>query len=216
MLKVENLSVVGWEPAIRGMRNPLNSWDKMDSVFDERGELVILGPRDKGLMRALLRPGTSDHCKYRRFITVYCDVDGPIYWWKEADTYGVGTVKNSCSTMHTVMSEPFTEGMFSWERMDDAGEEYRECVLTYLNWCRNMYIAAKKANDTELMGEYWNSLIQALPMSWNQRRTFKLNYEVLANIYQARRDHKLQEWHQFCEYMASNCPYSWIFTYEGL
>lgn len=231
MLKIENTEVVGWEAAIRGMRNPMNSWEKSDSRFsllddcgdcthcnlrfDECNEQQI-GPNDLDLMNRLRNAGT-DHRKFMRMITVYLDVTAPLYWWKEFDTYKVGTVANSCSTIHKIHSKEFTLEDFSCEHLyaedeidgmyysTTAEEEFTstdvlKVVIESLNNYRKMYLATKDKKD-------WWQMIQLLPSSYNQRRTVMLNYEVLANIYKSRRNHKLDEWHTFCDWIES-LPYS--------
>ena len=231
MLKIENTEVVGWEAAIRGMRNPMNSWDKSDSRFsllDDCGDCTHcnlrfeecheqqIGPNDLDLMTRLRNAGT-DHRKFMRMITVYLDITAPLYWWKEFDTYKVGTVANSCSTMHKIHEKEFTIDDFSCEHLyaeDDiegmyysttAEEEFTstdvlKVVIESLNNYRKMYLATKDKKD-------WWQMIQLLPSSYNQRRTVMLNYEVLANIYKSRRNHKLDEWHTFCDWIES-LPYS--------
>ena len=231
MLEIENTEVMGWEAAIRGMRNPMNSWEKSDSRFslledcgdcthcnlrfDECNEQQI-GPNDLDLMTRLRNAGT-DHRKFMRMITVYLDITAPLYWWKEFDTYKVGTVANSCSTMHKIHSKEFTLEDFSCEHLyaedeidgmyysTTAEEEFTstdvlKVVIESLNNYRKMYLATKDKKD-------WWQMIQLLPSSYNQRRTVMLNYEVLANIYKSRRNHKLDEWHTFCDWIES-LPYS--------
>ena len=231
MLKIENTEVMGWEAAIRGMRNPMNSWEKSDSRFslledcgdcthcnlrfDECNEQQI-GPNDLDLMTRLRNAGT-DHRKFMRMITVYLDITAPLYWWKEFDTYKVGTVANSCSTMHKIADKEFTMEDFSCEHLyaedeidgmyysTTAEEEFTstdvlKVVIESLNNYRKMYLATKDKKE-------WWQMIQLLPSSYNQRRTVMLNYEVLANIYKSRRNHKLDEWHTFCDWIES-LPYS--------
>ena len=231
MLKIENTEVMGWEHAIRGMRNPKNSWEKSDSVFTQH-ELEDwphntvktfddLGPNDHSLMMTLRNAGT-DHRKFMRMITVYLDVTAPLYWWKEFDTYKVGTVANSCSTMHKIHAKEFTLEDFSHEHLlepkdvhfpDDSccNETWEGCgviapidileeTVHMLNKARKMFL---ETNDKK----YWWQMIQLLPTSYNQKRTVMLNYEVLANIYKSRKDHKLDEWHTFCDWIKS-LPYS--------
>lgn len=233
MLTVDNVETAGWGPALRGMRNPLNSWDRADSLFDVEventlsdpatGEVVssesvykpvVIGPNDESLMRRLIGQGSSDHRKFMRMLTIYCDVTAPLYWWKEASTYRVGTVTNSCSTMHTIMRDKFTEDMFSWERVN-GDPEWKADVIHDLNHTRDWYLDALTGGEEGEAEGIWYSLIQKLPSSWNQRRTWMLNYEVMANIYRARRHHKLDEWHQFIDAMVDELPYPWIFTGEG-
>lgn len=256
MLTVESTKVEGWEPAIRGMRNPMNSWDKSDTFFyleeskesiegrdcrmahyrglneeyagyfeeldalepEENHPDILLGPNDIKLMKQL-RDAGKDHAKYRRMVLVWCDILAPLYWWKEFDTYKVGTVANSCSTMHKIAAKEFTLDDFSHEHLDD----YEGCVedddgglytslgilklkIEALNYWRGRYNETKDKHA-------WYQMIQLLDSSYNQRRTVMLNYEVLANIYHARKDHKLDEWHTFCDW-AKELPESWIFTGE--
>lgn len=216
MIKVEHIETAGWGPALRGMRNPLDSWDRADSTY-ARVEwlgwdtpcIYQLGPNDEKLMRCLIGQGSSDHCKFRRMLAIYCDVTAPLYWWKEADTYKVGTVANSCSTMHTIMRHEFSRDMFSWE---DADNLVTDAVLDELNHLRRCYLSARETGDTGPAKFFWRSLIQQLPSSWNQRRTWMLNYEVMANIYRARKNHKLREWHDFIDAMLESLPYPWIIT----
>lgn len=237
MLKIENIEVAGWEAAIRGMRNPMNSWDKSDSGYkweDEtwQSEVYKIGDNDLKLMTALRNAGT-DHRKFMRMITVYMDITAPLYWWKEFDTYKVGTVANSCSTMHKIAAKEFTLDDFSHEHLysedyqrdwlDNAEVEVishpatnQTCkvwvnpldilkmTIEMLNIYRLEYLDSKNKED-------WWQMIQLLPSSYNQRRTVMLNYEVLANIYKSRKDHKLDEWHIFCN-VIREMPYSEIIT----
>jgi hypothetical protein len=239
MLKIENTEVLGWDAAIRGMRNPLNSWEKSDSQFvrdPDYGcfgvcpcvELVDcdcchVGPNDLKLMNTLRNAGT-DHRKFMRMITVYLDITAPLYWWKEFDTYKVGTVANSCSTMHKIADKEFTLEDFSHEHLlsmanNDAGDalflndannirvdgdDLLGLIINVLNYYRGRYIKTKDKR-------YWWQLIQLLPSSYNQKRTVMLNYEVLANIYKSRRHHKLDEWHTLCDRIES-LPYSKLIT----
>ena len=235
MLKIENTEVMGWEAAIRGMRNPMNSWEKSDSRFDSYDDCgdcahcnlrfdecpaQQIGHDDLDLMTRLRNAGT-DHRKFMRMITVYLDITAPLYWWKEFDTYKVGTVANSCSTMHKIHAKEFTLEDFSCEHLyaedeidgmyysTTAEEEFTstdvlKVVIESLNNYRKMYLATKDKKD-------WWQMIQLLPSSYNQRRTVMLNYEVLANIYKSRRNHKLDEWHTFCEWIES-LPYSELIT----
>ena len=217
MLKIENVEVLGWEHAIRGMRNPKNSWAKSDSgpecpyekekCCGECQQNFCIGHNDKQLMMALRNAGT-DHRKFMRMIIVYLDITAPLYWWKEFDTYKVGTVANSCSTMHKIQEKEFTLKDFSCEHLLDHDETYNgyvstsvlECVIGALNEFRKLYLKTKNK-------AYWWQMIQLLPSSYNQRRTVMLNYEVLANMYKSRRHHKLDEWHTFCDWIES-LPYS--------
>jgi len=275
MIKIENVSIVGWEPAIRGARNPMNSWEKSDSLFDiherdscnhENGDYYVedagrnivnkiadvpdditigdvtfwIGPNDLKLLTNLAKAG-SDEAKFRRMIVVYVDITAPMYWWKEADTYKVGTVRNSCSTMHKIHAKEFTLEDFSTEHLintlrledDDAANEYgllvsdicnkdawdnlsvddqiklNECldgrgmlqaVIYILNEYRDAYLKTKDKR-------FWWQMIQLLPSSYNQRATLMLNYEVLANMYHARKNHKLDEWREFCKWIET-LPYA--------
>ena len=201
MIKIEKTEVLGLEPAIRGMRNPLNSWDKQDSFFD--GEEFIIGRNDFSLMEKLAKAGSS-HSKYRRMIVVYADITAPLYWWKEYDTYKVGTVANSCSTMHKIHSKEFVLDDFSHEHLIGTG--LLLAVINEMNFIRNRF------NETKDK-KYWYHLIQILPTSYNQKRTVMLNYEVLANMYKDRKNHKLDEWQNFCEWIKT-LPYSEIITGE--
>lgn len=239
MLKVENVEVLGWEHAIRGMRNPKNSWAKSDSHWDygkQRVECITvshfddaefsIGPNDQKLMTTLRNAGT-DHRKFMRMITVYLDIMAPLYWWKEFDTYKVGTVANSCSTMHKIAAKEFTLDDFSHEHLDTfrgltmyAPQEYHfssldllKLQVDVLNQWRTRYLnALKTETETGLpTKDIWWQMIQLLPSSYNQRRTVMLNYEVLANIYKSRRHHKLNEWHTFCHWIES-LPYSTLIT----
>lgn len=255
MLKIENTEVVGWEAAIRGMRNPMNSWAMSDSGWDEHIPPVKLrnqvdweswakhykvvqydneeytydiGPDDQDLMTRLRNAGT-DHRKFMRMITVYLDITAPLYWWKEFDTYKVGTVANSCSTMHKIADKEFTLEDFSCEHLyckyyrrewiksavidEDATSSLRvfatpldilNFTIEMLNFYRNAYLESNDKYD-------WWQMIQLLPSSYNQRRTVMLNYEVLANIYKSRRNHKLDEWHTFCDWVE-RLPYSELIT----
>ena len=253
MLKIENTEVIGWEAAVRGMRNPMNSWEKSDSAYCHRdlardcttcvhrfttGYLTCkaggfdIGPKDFDLMTRLRNSGT-DHRKFMRMITVYLDITAPLYWWKEFDTYKVGTVANSCSTMHKIHEKEFTLDDFSHEHLIDdwVGDNneaiwYKDppenspikCQLMFtpldalritigvLNTNREAYLKTKNK-------KYWEQMIQLLPSSYNQKRTVMLNYEVLANIYKSRRNHKLDEWHTFCDWIEE-LPYSELITGE--
>ncbi len=223
MIKIENTEVMGWEAAIRGMRNPMNSWEKSDSGYccgDHKCSLIDgcdlccdiphyrIGHSDYDLMTRLRNAGT-DHRKFMRMITVYLDITAPLYWWKEFDTYKVGTVANSCSTMHKIAAKEFTLDDFSHEHLfkDDemqTNTDVLQFVIDALNFARADYL---KANDKR----YWWQMIQLLPSSYNQRRTVMLNYEVLANIYKSRKDHKLDEWRDFCKWVET-LPYSELIT----
>ena len=232
MIKIENAEVLGWEHAIRGMRNPMNSWDKSDSEFirdpdygcsgncpcediDGRCDCCFIGQNDLDLMKRLRNAGT-DHRKFMRMITVYVDITAPLYWWKEFDTYKVGTVANSCSTMHKIAEKEFHEEDFSFERLESGYEEYKgddamhtaycsmQNTISALNRLRYMYNITKNK-------KYWYTMIQILPSSYNQKRTVMLNYEVLANMYKSRKNHKLDEWHVLCDWIES-LPYSELIT----
>lgn len=186
------------ENAVRGARNPMNSWDRMDSFTDEAGRFV-LGENDRALARRLCRAG-SDHRKFIRQIFVSADITAPLYWWKEYDTYKVGTVANSTSTMHKIHAKPFSLADFSCDRMDEATLLQMEKVVAYLETLRTKYLAAKER-------QYWYDMIQFLPSSYNQMRTCSLNYENLRGIYLARRNHKLDEWREFCRWVET-LPYA--------
>ena len=225
MLKIENAEVVGWEHAIRGMRNPMNSWEKSDSrvvdcdgecascdayelVSDDScmvplGEHVVIGSNDRGLMTKLAKAGT-DHRKFMRMIAVYLDITAPLYWWKEFDTYKVGTVANSCSTMHKIADKEFTMDDFSCEHLVGIAKDDLNGTLAVLNHFRKFYLKTKEKS-------FWWQMIQLLPSSYNQKRTVMLNYEVLANIYKSRRNHKLDEWHTLCDWIET-LPLSEIIT----
>lgn len=227
MIKLENTEVMGWGAAIRGMRNPMNSWDKSDSYFDDDicGDPklldVAIGPNDRRLMVNLRNAGT-DHRKFMRMIIVYVDITAPLYWWKEFDTYKVGTVANSCSTMHKIADKEFVPEDFSHEHLIDsfsenwdiaAGDECRSTpldilytIINALNIYREKYLETKDK-------KYWWQMIQLLPSSYNQRRTVMLNYEVLANMYRFRKNHKLDEWHVLCDWVRM-LPYSQLITGE--
>ena len=235
MLKIENHEVVGWEHAIRGMRNPKNSWEKSDSCWDYEAypkhidlEDSIgvqydgdggfrVGPDDQKLMMTLRNAGT-DHRKFMRMITVYLDITAPLYWWKEFDTYKVGTVANSCSTMHKIHEKEFCEDDFSHEYMNPLARTTLRSVIKCLNTYRLLYnnwdeipANTKSAHLIYEKKEAWWQMIQLLPTSYNQKRTVMLNYEVLANIYKSRRHHKLYEWHTLCDWIES-LPYSELIT----
>lgn len=233
MLKIENTEVMGWEHAIRGMRNPKNSWEKSDSGYcdaigDKFGDVIKpenyrLGPNDFDLMSRLRNAGT-DHRKFMRMITVYLNITAPLYWWKEFDTYKVGTVANSCSTMHKIADKEFTLEDFSHEHLCDDELALLEEVIARLNMNRIAFIAKndKQVDRYTVMSDecyakykktLWWQMIQLLPSSYNQKRTVMLNYEVLANIYKSRRNHKLDEWHTFCDWIES-LPYSELITGE--
>lgn len=237
MIKIEETKTFGWEAAIRGMRNPMNSWDNSDTHESssycpsldhwegatEDGFYLFVGDDDLSLMRCLCKAGT-DHRKFMRMITVYCDITAPLYWWKEFDTYKIGTVANSCSTMHKIHAKRFSADDFSREYIWDDSIERPQTqlvgteddnaylddaeILIYtigmLNELRELYINTKDKR-------YWYKMIQLLPSSYNQKRTVMLNYEVLANIYKSRKNHKLDEWHDFCDWIKT-LPYSELIT----
>lgn len=238
MIKIENVEVMGWEAAIRGMRNPLNSWAKSDSgwfsVEDDMGvdyvqynphsdpaELYFVGPNDLDLMIRLRNAGT-DHRKFMRMITVCLDITAPLYWWKEFDTYKVGTVANSCSTMHKIQAKAFTLNDFSHEHLSNdkdfefplmnkedlwTSEQVLSLTVIALNEYRKKFLETKDK-------KYWWQMIQILPSSYNQQRTVMLNYEVLANMYKSRKNHKLDEWVDFCKWIET-LPYSELIIGEN-
>lgn len=206
MIKIENEVTSGWEAAIRGMRNPMNSWDKLDSEFYET--VFRIGENDLDLMKRLAVAG-SDHRKFMRMIMASCDITAPLYWWKEYDTYKVGTVANSCSTMHKIHANEFTLDDFSHEHLMNGYDEFDSLealqhTIRSLNVCRTKYLETKEKM-------WWWQMIQLLPSSYNQRRTVMLNYEVLRNIYRARKNHKLDEWRDFCKWIET-LPYSELIT----
>lgn len=198
MLKVERISVMNFENAIRGARNPLNSWDRMDSYYDENGNFV-LGENDLALATRLAKAG-SDHRKYLRQVMVSMDITAPLYWWKEFDTYKVGTVANSTSTMHKIQAKEFTRDDFSCDRMSDDCLKVLDSVISYLESERVKFVETKEK-------QHWHNMIQLLPSSYNQMRTVTMNYEVLINIYYARVHHKLAEWHTLCDAIRA-LPYA--------
>ena len=224
MLKIEKFvlpSPEQWEIVMEGMRNPMNSWDRMDSyvtnvedyeTLETGNSKFIMGDNDYDLAKRL-RDGGSVHAKYRRMMPVWVTLTAPLYWWKEFDTYKVGTVVNSCSTMHKIHAKEFTIDDFSCEHLKDSFGESHDCfspldilydVIIMLNICREDYLKSKSKDD-------WDQMIQLLPSSYNQKRTVMLNYEVLANIYDSRKDHKLDEWHTFCHWIEE-LPYSELIT----
>lgn len=199
MIKIERTSVMNLDNAIRGARNPMNSWAKSDSSYDENGD-YILGENDLDLGSRLAKAG-SDHRKFLRMIFVSVDITAPLYWWKEFDTYKVGTVANSCSTMHKIHAKPFEREDFSCDRMDEGGLKMLDAVIEYLESERQKFCADKEDRQS------WHNMIQMLPSSYNQMRTVTMNYENLINIYYARRNHKLAEWHTLCDWIMS-LPYA--------
>lgn len=209
MIKIENTSIYGWESAIRGMRNPMNSWEKSDSIIDHIG-LVEIGENDLKLMQQLVKAGT-DHSKFMRMITVTVDITAPLYWWKEFDTYKVGTVRNSCSTMHKIHEKEFTINDFSHEHLSMYNDEVLKDIVCALNRARSEYLISADAYKKI----WWWQLIQLLPSSYNQRATVQLNYAVLRNMYHSRKNHKLDEWREgFCKWVES-LPYSELITEGG-
>lgn len=233
MIKIENVEIMGWEHAIRGMRNPMNSWNKSDSGICKGGDDGIgcencanydscehtydhswqLGKEDHNLMMRLAIGGPT-HAKYRRMITVYVDITAPLYWWKEFDTYKVGTVANSCSTMHKIAAKEFTLDDFSHEHLIVAGLNSLKRTIEDLNSCREGYLDESIKQNPEWRKEVWWQMIQLLPSSYNQKRTVMLNYEVLAGIYPMRKKHKLDEWVDFCKWIET-LPYSEIIVGKG-
>lgn len=206
MIKIENIETFGWEAAIRGMRNPMNSWEKSDSYMWESSGWFEVGKNDLDLMTRLCNAGT-DHRKFMRMITVYMDITAPLYWWKEFDTYKVGTVANSCSTMHKIADKEFTLEDFSHEHLENSWLSHLKKTIKLLNEARDAYHWC----NTDVKKEWWWQMIQLLPSSYNQRRTVMLNYEVLANIYKSRKNHRLDEWRDFCETIKT-LPYSGLIT----
>ena len=224
MIKLENFEVLGLEHAIRGMRNPMNSWEKSDSktvnltlktdevcpgvvktFYETCDPYISIGPDDHSLMMKLRNAGT-DHRKFMRMITVYVDITAPLYWWKEFDTYKVGTVANSCSTMHKIHAKEFEVNDFSHDHLCPITINVLKSLVQVLNVCRQAYLETKNK-------KYWWHMIQLLPTSYNQKRTVMLNYEVLANMYKSRKAHKLDEWREFCEWIE-RLPYSELITGE--
>ena len=228
MILIEKTDICGWEPAIRGMRNPLNSWGRSDTVFEPgRNDIEELGYNDFELMKSLAIAGPV-HAKYRRMITVYADITAPLYWWKEFDTYKVGTVANSCSTMHKIAAKEFELADFSCEHLGVRALENLEKTIDTLNQYRELYNNGGTEYMTECGSEdegcrlipivyhkkdknAWWQMIQLLPSSYNQKRTVMLNYEVLAGIYISRKNHKLNEWLDFCDWVEG-LPYSEFIT----
>ena len=229
MIRIENVDVFGWESAIRGMRNPMNSWDKSDSQFhvcskSGKTSYTEIGNNDLKLMQSLVKAGT-DHSKFMRMINVSCDITAPRYWWTEYDTYKVGTVRNSCSTMHKIADKEFEQSDFSREHLtkldyqhydildteeveriefQTASTEILRLIIQCLNNYRKLYLATKNK-------KYWWQMIQILPQSYNQRATVQLNYAVLQKMYHARKNHKLDEWIEFCKWIET-LPYSELIT----
>lgn len=229
MIKIGNTETYGWQHAIRGMRNPMNSWDKSDSrwaylpgegetpVWGEN-EVYCIGPNDKELMLKLRNAGT-DHRKFMRMIVVYADITAPLYWWKEYDTYKVGTVANSCSTMHKITEKEFSLEDFSCDHMTKGSMDILRTTIDQLNDLRNWYLKYDSMLEKDLdkditcKKDLWWQIIQLLPSSYNQKRSVMLNYEALANMYKSRKDHKLDEWRTFCKW-CENLPLSELITGE--
>ena len=229
MIKLENYEVMGWEHAIRGMRNPMNSWEKSDTCFGDiecyncdnrtpgtahcdmvkHGGGHRIGPNDLDLMTRLRNAGT-DHRKFMRMITVYVDITAPLYWWKEFDTYKIGTTANSCSTMHKIHEKEFTLDDFSHEHLRAPSRDMLKNLIEMLNHWRDQYHVG-----SNIQKDYWWQMIQLLPSSYNQKRTVMLNYEVLANIYKSRKNHKLDEWRELCKWIEG-LPYSELITGPSL
>lgn len=220
MITVDNIQICGWMPAIRGMRNPKNSWEKSDTMFDvslhaSEGQSSIvnengvpdIGENDLKLMKMLAKGGPV-HGKYKRMITVYMDITAPLYWWKEFDTYKVGTVADSCSTMHKIHSKKLTLEDFSTEHLDEASLSVLQSLIDVMNKNRFKFVKEKNKDN-------WWQMIQLLPTSFNQTRTVLLNYEVLTNMYYSRKTHKLDEWRDFCE-MIKSLPYSELILNQEL
>jgi hypothetical protein len=212
MIKIDKADVFGWESAIRGMRNPMNSWDKSDTNYNmmryhyygcdisETTTSPDIGANDLSLMQKLIKAG-SDHSKFMRMINVTTDITAPLYWWKEYDTYKVGTVANSCSTMHKIHAKEFTLDDFSHEKLTGQAKTiFEDYIIPQLNEDRENFLRWKDKED------WWN-MIQLLPTSYNQKRTVQLNYAVLRSMYHARKNHKLDEWHTFCEWVEK-LPYA--------
>lgn len=237
MIRIENTEVIGWEHAIRGMRNPKNSWERSDTGFRGcspnlkcedcignnnhdlcnqifAGDRLSIGPNDHKLMSALAAGGPV-HAKYRRMIAVYLDITAPLYWWKEFDTYKVGTVANSCSTMHKIHAKEFTLEDFSTEHLMVSGTEQMMRTVKLLNDCRDAFVDYDNWDNNGFSKptkkDLWWQMIQLLPSSYNQKRTVMLNYEVLVGMYEHRKNHKLDEWRGFCKWIES-LPYSELIT----
>ena len=211
MITIDNLTTPSsrqWEAVIMGMRNPMNSWDKSDSEWatTTHGDIYIVGDQDLALMSKLHKAGT-DHGKFMRMIPVFMDITAPLYWWKEFDTYKVGTVANSCSTMHKIHTRPFVLADFSTEHLTKESLEVLMTIIKALNEARDKYLETKDK-------KHWWQMIQLLPSSYNQLRTVMLNYEVLSNMYHSRKTHKLDEWRSFCS-IITTLPYSKLITGEG-
>lgn len=230
MIKLEITDIYGWDAAIRGMRNPMNSWDKSDTKYngirfhrlvngDVVGVYADIGENDHNLMMRLAKAG-SVHAKYRRMITVWVDITAPLYWWKEFDTYRVGTVANSCSTMHKIHAKEFTLDDFSTDTIASVDSQYYlnvlRAVIEGLNTAREHYLEYKDGKtqvEAVEAKDQWRAMIELLPTSYNQKRTVMLNYEVLVGMYRDRKNHKLDEWHTFCDWIKA-LPYSEIIVGE--
>lgn len=234
MIKIENMDTYGWEAAIRGMRNPMNSWKLSDSGFKlfatQEGGSWEVGKHDMELMKILVTAG-NDHSKFMRMIGITMDITAPLYWWKEFDTYKIGTVANSCSTMHKIADKKFTLDDFSCEHLFDQNYdeddlmidsgcspyELMKLTVRVLNYYRQKYLTAKikpfkeEAKRKDVVKDYWWQMIQLLPSSYNQKRTVSLNYAVARNQYHARKDHKLDEWRIYCDFLET-LPYSELIT----
>lgn len=204
MIKIENIDVYGWESAIRGARNPMNSWHKMDSGYNN-GDFDM-GKNDYDLLKRLTLAG-PEHRKFNRMVTVTMDITAPLYWWKEFDTYKVATVANSCSTMHKIQAKEFTLDDFSTEHLQQLSIAIMNSIIKELNFNRGMFNMTKSK-------EYWWQMIQLLPTSYNQKRTVHLNYETLGAMYRQRKHHKLDEWREFCEIIEDCLPYSEFITHK--
>lgn len=220
MINIELLEMSGIRSAIKGMRNPMNSWDKCDSYYTwPSDEEFHIGPNDHDLMMKLRNTGT-DHRKFMRMIVVYADITAPLYWWKEFDAYKVGTVANSCSTMHKIADKEFTLDDFSCEHLYQGTYDLFRLVVDHLNKVRDIYLHGGVLRVGEAPAwfgpkdkEIWWQMIQLLPSSYNQKRTVMLNYEVLANMYESRKNHKLDEWRDFCKWIET-LPHSELITGE--
>ena len=215
MIQIENTEIAGWMPAMRGMRNPMNSWDKADSKIKVpyTPNDFVMGPEDHDLAMRLRKAGT-DHRKFIRMVICWVDITAPLYWWKEFDTYRNGVEKNSCSTMHKIASKEFTLNDFSCEHMTPCGLAALGTAIERLNMARGYYNRKiDKLEEGMNWKDYWWDMIQLLPSSYNQRRTVMMSYEALANMYHARKHHKLDEWREFCRWVES-LPYAELITGE--
>lgn len=206
MIDIKLIETCGWEPALRGMRNPKDSWDRADSRFWQNAfhsEEPELGPNDLTLSQTLAKGGPV-HAKYRRMIKVYCDIVAPLYWWKEFDTYKVGTNANSCSTMHTIHKRDLTRDDFAHEHLNTFNLNLLDMIIRNINQARRDFVEAEDASTAK---EHWWQMIQLLPTSFLQKRTVEMNYEVLTNIYRWRKNHKQDEWREFCKWIET-LPYA--------